>query len=43
LLKDSYPVVLGTQGENSAVIRQARAAQSELEGLHSARGDPPRR
>ena len=43
LLEDSFPIVLRTQSENSAVIRQARAAQSELEGLRSARGDPPRR
>jgi serine/threonine protein kinase/tetratricopeptide (TPR) repeat protein len=37
LLRDSYPIVVRTYGENSAVIRQARAAQSELDRLRSAR------
>jgi len=39
LLKESYSIVLHTQGENSAVIRQARAAQAEVSRLRSARGD----
>jgi eukaryotic-like serine/threonine-protein kinase len=29
-LEDSYPIVLSTQSDKSAVVRQARAAQSEL-------------
>lgn len=39
LLQESYPIVIRTQGENSAVIRQARAAQAEVTRLRSARGD----
>jgi serine/threonine-protein kinase len=37
LLEDSYPIVLRTQGEGSAVIRQARAAQAQIDRLRSAR------
>lgn len=37
LLRESYSIVLRTQAESSAVIRQARAAQSEIEGMRSAR------
>lgn len=39
LLRESYPIVLRTQGESSAVIRQARAAQAKVERLRSARGE----
>jgi serine/threonine-protein kinase len=37
LLQESYPIVLRTQGETSAVIRQARAAQAEVERMRRAR------
>ena len=37
LLEDSYPIVLRTQGQGSAVIRQAQAAQLTIDRGRSAR------
>ena len=39
LLRDSYPIVIGTQGKNSAVVRQVRAAQAEIDASR-CRGRP---
>jgi shikimate kinase len=36
LMEGSYAIVLRTQGERSAVIRQARAAQAEIDRVRSA-------